>query len=784
MDAMVLKAQQWANTTYGAVPGYVRCPENGQTGWSTMYSLTRGLQHELGLTALSDAFGPATTAAMDAHGPIDGDEPNKNFVKLIQAACFCKGYHAGDIDGKWGNKALSARCPDYAVWQMMYDLGLRDFFNGSVNTRLFKALLTMDAYVLVSGGDEQVREIQQWFNQNYWQRSWFSIVPCDGHYSRDIQKALMKVLQFNFGVAESTITGNFGPATKDGLRAHQLAPGASGIFVQLLSAACVFNGPVVEQNGTQTRTVFKTSFDGLLGQYLSAFQRFSRLTVNGSADFATWCQLLVSMGDADRPATASDTRFTITLPMAQAMKAAGYQVVGRYLDEEASSTLDKEIKPGELDAIFTGGLRMFPIWQYNSRRLEDFSYAAGVTHAGLAHDRMVHYGFSPGPVIYFAVDYDATDDDIDARIIPYFRGVQAGLVAKGRKYLAGVYGSRNVCIRASNEAQVASSFVSGMSWGFSGNLGFPLPYNWAFNQIQEIRFASSAQTIDLDRDVHRKEMDPGVGRGGVGNDAATSLTNMLDFVDQVHALAVEYGGDPNLRMMEFLRAPRYTQQYKGWDILLGAWDQAWIDFAEARIPRLTTYRDPSFLESINIDHLAATANAVYLKGSGTGTGANRGDFGGWGGDITTFYAEWRNQEDSWPSGYNFCMDRLAKRGIVSSYGFGDMVEDVDGYLIGTACTAGASFHTELRRHLGTASQATRFAQFWQQRFGSSTTNAVAIARTMLLDVGADDTLDDLRDLAIISATGPFHMPVKLDPARFQRFLEGFADTLMNLAVTG
>ncbi|WP_405389907.1 hypothetical protein OG596_19665 [Streptomyces sp. NBC_01102] len=35
----VLEAQKWVNSTYGAVSGYVRCPENGQTGWSTMYAL-------------------------------------------------------------------------------------------------------------------------------------------------------------------------------------------------------------------------------------------------------------------------------------------------------------------------------------------------------------------------------------------------------------------------------------------------------------------------------------------------------------------------------------------------------------------------------------------------------------------------------------------------------------------------------------------------------------------------------------------------------------------------
>ena len=131
------------------------------------------------------------------------------------------------------------------------------------------------------------------------------------------------------------------------------------------------------------------------------------------------------------------------------------------------------------------------------------------------------------------------------------------------------------------------------------------------------------------------------------------------------------------------------------------------------------------------------------------------------------------------------MDRMAKRGVASSYAFNDMVEDVDGYLLGMACKAGASFHTEFRRHLGGASQATRFRQFWSKRFGSSQATAVATARTMLVDVGADDALDGLRDLAVMSAASPLVVqPRDLAPERLTPFLEGFATTLANLASTG
>lgn len=105
MDAMVLAAQQWVNAQYSGRSGYKTCPETGTTGWSVMYSLTRALQLELGLTSMADAFGPSTTAAMDAHGPVTASTANSNIRKIVQAALYCKGYpgrrhrrHLGHLD--------------------------------------------------------------------------------------------------------------------------------------------------------------------------------------------------------------------------------------------------------------------------------------------------------------------------------------------------------------------------------------------------------------------------------------------------------------------------------------------------------------------------------------------------------------------------------------------------------------------------------------------------------------------------------------------------------------
>ncbi|GAA3039461.1 glycoside hydrolase domain-containing protein [Actinokineospora globicatena] len=776
-DIKVLEAQQWVNATYGAVPGYVRCPEDGRSAWSTMFSLTRALQRELGITALSDSFGPTTLSLLGQRGNVGPGYTNANIVRIVQHALYCKGYWGGTTNGVYGQQTIAA------VTQLKSDMGLGG--DGTVPPKVFKALLTMDAYVLLSGGDEQVRSIQKWLNSRYLAKSTFFVIPCDGHFSRDVQKALMRALQYEFGIPEDQATGNFGPATQDGLRAHPVSLGKSGVFVQLFSAACVFNGPVPDDtipgnNSLPVRAVFKSTFDADLKRFVEFFQRFSALPATGYGDYPTWAQLLVSSGDPDRPATACDTRFHISVTRAQALRAAGYTVVGRYLDEDATSTLDKELQPGELDAIFAGGLRVFPISQYNSRLLGDFTYDQGYQHALRAHTRAAGYGFNRGAVIYFAVDYDATDEQIDSNILPYFRGVQAGLASQGKWYIAGVYGSRNVCSRVTDEAYARFSFVSGMSWGFSGNLGFPLPANWSFNQIKEFSFVSGSDRFDLDRVVHRAGSDPGVGPEGVGGQQSP-VDAYLKYVDDLYATAVRYGkGDPNLRVAEYLRYPTYVDLYSGWQNLIGDVDRDWIAYAAANGPaRVVRYADPGYGVDIGADHFGATVNAVLLRGAGTGEVADRGDFGGWGGDLATFYGEWRANGTEYASGYAFCSERLAKINVCSSFPFGDLIEDVDGYLVGRAVLAGTPINTAVRQHL-TVGCLTRFRRFLDLRHGGRAEHVVATARNLLGNAG-DTELAALRTAAIKKTGGwdallPGHMPdSKLTP-----FLQGYADTLLGL----
>ena len=56
VDQMVLATQNWLNDTYGGDSRFELVPENGKTGWATIYGLLRALQIELGIQNTSNNF--------------------------------------------------------------------------------------------------------------------------------------------------------------------------------------------------------------------------------------------------------------------------------------------------------------------------------------------------------------------------------------------------------------------------------------------------------------------------------------------------------------------------------------------------------------------------------------------------------------------------------------------------------------------------------------------------------------------------------------------------------
>ncbi|KAF4332149.1 hypothetical protein FBEOM_14054 [Fusarium beomiforme] len=813
-DRRVLEAQVWVNKTYKQKINDVRqfppILEDGITGWKTIHALTRALQWELGIMELSDNFGDTTMAYLESAGGI-GEFNGGDMVQLVQCAFYCKGYATGGMDGNWGDETTDA------ATQMCHDAGITLGQQVSTLTpKMLKGLFSMDAYTLLPTGTEAIRSVQRWLNS--WHTGFLNyyVVPADGIFSRSVQRALYIAIQFEMKLSPTQATGSFGPATRKYLQQHPIGLGQMGPLVQIFTGAMVCQRvrlPSSTGGADEDFTGFSATFGSDASRALVSFQSFSELPQTGVGDFATWCQLLISTGDPDRPATAFDCSTALNSSTAASMRAAGYEYVGRYLANKPGSSFNKMIQPGELQAIFAAGLRVFPIFQYYGGAASEFNFNTGRRDGFAAHLAATNHGFPTSTVLYFAVDFDATQAEINSNIVPYFRGVKGALSRRGDEYMMGVYGSRNVCSDISNRVGARWSFVSGMSSGFSGNMGFALPANWSFNQIQTIRVGS----LEIDKDVHKRGSDIGVASVKSNNMKAASVDEFITYIRRVYEVAIAYRNtspigsqmDPNQMVLTFLRHSKYTNIE--WTVLLGIPEEfSFILYANERIPdnmKVRIVHDPtSGVVDFHVNHFAAACAGVTLKGEllaadGTPPPTGIADFAGWGGDWIQHYALWQDamslEPIRWYSGLEFCRARLAKTAeemtagkFDSTFKLRDLVEDVIGFNIGInlraklpAPVVTVNIVDEIVYAFQGAGRLTRYQNFYAKRFNNSPAAVRAAAMDMLgavghIPTGVDDAKLTLFKTGLImqQSENPV-MPWNMSSDRLLLFCDGFVELL-------
>ncbi|WP_082824307.1 glycoside hydrolase domain-containing protein [Rossellomorea marisflavi] len=703
---MVFMVQEWVNRTYDGRNGYEPAPENGKTGWSTMYALTRALQIELGIGTPADNFGPGTSAAYKGWGEMElgkvpEDEKGKNIVQILQGACYCKGYDPGGFTGLFDEELKTA------VVNLQTDAGL-PVRNGKVYDYVFKAFLTMDAYVLTLGGDPKIREMQQDLNYKYNTNS--GVQPCDGHYQRGTNKALIFGIQAEEGIPPYLQTGSVGPMTRD--RLPILSSGSTGNFVKLLQYALYVNG--------FDPGIFNGYYGSAVRQAVTEFQRFCLLPVNGVVGQETWLSTLVSTGDSSRKGTACDCVTMITPERAETLKSAGYKTVGRYLTNVPGSSLNKKIQPGELQNIFNAGLTVFPIYQTLGSYLEYFTLEQGRIDAESALKAARGYGFLKESTIYFAVDFDVLGHEITENIIPYFIGLNERMSNLGGIYKIGIYGPRALCIRVSERGLATTSFVSGMSTGFSGNLGYPLPENWAFDQISTISIGSGTGHIEIDNNINS-----GKDRGESAVDSSLeypSIPDMndhvfFDLVDKIYDIAFAYSGGNVIKANKLVCQYIRSNEYYGslWSIAAGSLDDEFLEIVNTQLnnPTINEVYDPKYKIDIEMPHLAATLNSILTYGSIDNPLA---ELSGWAGDLLQV-AGGSMVADGYDSGYEAAFEQIGHLDkSVSTFSMADLIADVDAVNLGNMLIHIPEPINLLLRNYFKEQYAVRFSLFFESLF--------------------------------------------------------------------
>ncbi|CDC77515.1 putative uncharacterized protein [Clostridium sp. CAG:465] len=488
VDSMLLKSQQWLNENFSSNSAFGSVPEDGTSRRATVNGCIRALQIRLGIVNTADNFGQGTESLFKStykNGIVQQEYPSTEEDKvygIIQCALWTKGYSTGSssitkhfYDGT-GN----------AVKALKRDLGISSD-SSTVTLNVMKFLLSMKQSKKVSGGIDDIRTIQQRLNNRY--EPYIGFIPTDGTMTRETSKALIIALQITEDIDPSLATGNFGKTTKERLPVlpdtiNSLSSEKKNEFVDLIRYSLCANGIQVSLDTSE----WNTEVSDAIGE----FQQLMELPYNKKADVNTWMSLFLSSGNPDRSSVASDTRFEMTSARIEYLKENGISIVGRYLTGDS-----KSLRPGEAQRLLNAGIRFFPIFQetYYSDDVTKYNYNLGVSDARKAISKARQYGIPAGNIIYFAIDFDPTQDQIDTYVVPYFQAIKENI----GEYCVGVYGTRNVCWNLINIAK--ASFVSDMSTGYSGNKGFKMPRNWNFDQFSEIKGIGTTKW-DLDKTAY------------------------------------------------------------------------------------------------------------------------------------------------------------------------------------------------------------------------------------------------------------------------------------------
>lgn len=777
MDQMVKETQQWLNKTYGKHSGWIGLSEDGLTGWGTMGGLTRALQCELGISTLSSNFGPATTSSFQSKvGRIDETGAGSaNLLRILSGALWCKGYYGVSFNGNISFRNLSA-----SVAKVRSDLGLSGSY---VDVKLMSSLLTMDAYVIPIGskGTESIRQVQQWLNGTYSQRKNFALIPCDGIASRGVIEGMLYAIQFEIGMDDDTANGYFGPGTKSGLKAlgvvYRGMVDAEKRFVHLCQASLRINGYNAPFNG---------SCDEMTDFAIRGFQSFMGLDADGVCGYGTWCSLLVSCGDDTRETKGFDTSTQLSLQQYRDARTRGYTHVGRYTVGSG-----KFITADELQALKETGMLLLPIHQRFNNSIDEMTVAKGHEHGLEAVERARILGLPHGSTIFFCCDFDPTEDDVAGPVMDYFKAVHKTVFSiPNWTFDVGVYGTRNVCRSVIEAGYASTAFVAGMSWGWSGNMGFPMPTMWSYNQIagdnpmlggrkveiDKVDVAANARAVNLVNVNTPPKKQAGQADSGTGFDTWFEWITKAEIeCERQRIMLIEISEI----ILSYLRKPTYWTGSKS--------EVLWVPYtpeppnekrpaAEKALsemspkkPLQTTLRD--------VEHWAAsTLGYVHNQPIDQAPdGFSLGDLGAWELDLVTCWGKYLDGANG--EGLASWMQRhLGSPDDPNSFDMADAIADVDAYLVSHAMKVNPFIRlSDILRSLYKQSVTKRCRDFYHMRFASSEDNLYKVfdyyvnsSRDDLIKAGLGNALNFIFDIK--------RLPTAEESATIVRV---FADKLQN-----
>ena len=189
---------------------------------------------------------------------------------------------------------------------------------------------------------------------------------------------------------------------------------------------------------------------------------------------------------------------TNTTDQVSCMASQGIQVIFRYY---ASSVNWKVITLSEAQAISDAGMQVGVVFE-DGNNLNSFTEDTGYNNAISAYNYATETINQPfGSAIYFAVDLDVTDAQINSNIIPYFEGIQSALNSLNSgepNYKVGAYGCGAVVNTLMNEGLCDFRWLS-ESTSYNGTEA--ALENGHYELAQQYEEGLEICTISVDKDI-------------------------------------------------------------------------------------------------------------------------------------------------------------------------------------------------------------------------------------------------------------------------------------------
>lgn len=164
---------------------------------------------------------------------------------------------------------------------------------------------------------------------------------------------------------------------------------------------------------------------------------------------------------------AVDTPYRVEDP--KAVLEAGYSGVLRYLSPNSATFPTKQVTQAEVAVIHAAGMSVGFVYETNGNAAAYFSANQGSYDVQRACGTADMLNIPKDVPLFFAVDFDASEDDLNGPVGDYFKAIHAGMTANGR--LVGVYGSGLSCATLIGLGLAHYTWLA-MSTGWSGYEGW------------------------------------------------------------------------------------------------------------------------------------------------------------------------------------------------------------------------------------------------------------------------------------------------------------------------